>query len=293
MTTRDAEPASLSEKNVYTVAAHSPSLRSAPSFIISSLFQLWKRRELLANLTMRNIRSQYQQSFLGYAWAILNPLLYMLVLTLVFSYLLRLGGTAGVPFPLFLFVGLVPWLFFANSISVATESVTSAAGLITKVYFPREILPVAASLGKLVEFVIGLAIIAAFLVLYRWPFHGTLAWLPVILALHMVFTIGLALPLAALNLYYHDVRYLVGVALQLGMFLSPIFYSPDLIPSSYQSIYNLNPNTAFINAYRRIILAGESPDLANLGVGIGVTFLTFLVGYYVFKRLEGSFADVV
>jgi ABC-type polysaccharide/polyol phosphate export permease len=217
----------------------------------------------------------------------------MLVLNVVFSVLLHMGGQGEVPYPLFLFVGLVPWLFFSNAIGVATESVSGSAGLVTKVYFPREVLPVAAILGKLIEFAIGLGILAAFLLLYRWPFHASLVWLPAVLTLQLLFTVGVALPLSALNLYYHDVRYLVGVALQLGMFLSPIFYSVELIPESYRTIFNWNPNTAFINAYRSIILAGEAPDLANLAAGAILTFLTLILGYYFFKRLEGSFADVV
>lgn len=278
---------------VRTMDGHVPGLRDAPRLLARSLAELWQRRELLWNLTVRDLKAQYEQSFLGYAWALLNPLLHLAVLTFVFSFILRAGSVVDTPFPLFLIVGLVPWLFFANAVSMATESVSGSANLITKVYFPREVLPIAAVLMKLVEFGIGMAIVAVFLALYRWPIHGTLLWLPAIVAVHVLFTIALALPLSALNLYYHDVRYLVGVALTLGMFLSPIMYPMEAVPAAYRAIFGLNPNTAFINAYRRVVLMGEAPDLANLAIGLAVTALALAVGYYLFKRMERGFADII
>lgn len=254
------------------------------------LVGFWKRRDLLWHMTVRHLRGQYKQSVLGYAWAFVNPLSQMLILTFVFSTILR-GGSEGVPFPIFLFVGLLPWMFFSGAVSSATDSVVGAASLVTKVYFPREILPTAAVLTKLVDLAFGLLILAGLMVYYGDPPAWTSVWVPGLFFIHLVFTLGLAYPLAALNLFFHDVRFLVGVALTLWFYLTPILYPVDIVPARYRFLYDLNPNSLFVNAYRRVILHGENPGLEKVLLGLAISLATFLIGYYLFKKMEPAFAD--
>lgn len=255
----------------------------------TALKELAGRRELLWNMTVRGVKSQYQQSILGYAWAVLNPLLQMAVLTFVFSTLLNLFSL-GYPYPLFLYVGLLPWTFFSHAVASATDSVAGSASLITKVYFPREILPIAAVLGKVVDLAFGALVLVSLFVLYRHSLSLMVLWVPVIFAIQLIFTVGVSLPLAALNLFYRDIRYLVGVALMLWMYLTPVVYP---VPERYRFVFDLNPMSVLINAYRQVVLVGKPPDVAHLGLALLVSGLTFLVGYTIFKKLEPAFADSI
>ncbi len=270
--------------------AHFVSNSFGPMDVIPSLIELWRRRELLWHMTVRHLRGQYKQSILGYAWAILNPLSLMLTLSFVFSVLLRFES-GDIPYPLFLLMGLLPWIFFSMAVSSATDSITGAFSLVTKVYFPREVLPMAAVLTKIVDLGFGLIILVALMVYLGYPPVWTIVWVPVLFFIHLLFTLGMALPLAALNLFFHDVRFLVGVVLTLWFYLTPIIYPADIVPDKYQILFDLNPNALFINAYRRVVLEGVNPGADRLLLGLGIATLTFLIGYYLFKRMEPRFAD--
>ncbi len=258
--------------------------------LFSSLAVVWQRRELVWILTARNVKSRYKQSVLGYAWVIVNPLMLMLILSFVFSTILRIPS-ADVPYPLFLFVGLLPWMFFSNSVSSGTDSIVGSAGLVTKVYFPREILVIATVFANVVDLFFGLLILFGLMAYFGESPAWTVVWIPLIFGIHLVFTVGVALPLAALNLFFHDVRYLVGVALLAWFYMTPIIYPVDLVPDRYRFLFDVNPNALLVNVYRRVLLQGESPGVERLLLGIGVVLLTLLVGYYLFKRMEAGFAD--
>ena len=258
-----------------------------PSFAV-----LWQRRELLWSMTGRNIRSQYKQSILGYAWIFVNPLMQMLVLTFVFSTILRVGREVIIyPFPLFLFVALLPWMFFSNALAGGTDSISGSASLVTKVYFPREILVAAAVFSKIVDLLFGLLILLGLMVFYNEYPSWTAVWVPAIFAIQLLFTIGLALPLAALNLFFHDVRYLVGVVLLVWFYITPVIYPVEMVPDRYKVLFDLNPLSLVFNAYRRVLLDGTSPGWDRILLGIAAALLAFLVGYYLFKRMEAGFAD--
>ena len=250
----------------------------------------WRRKDLLWHMTVRHLRGQYKQSVLGYAWAFVNPLSQMLIMSFVFSTILRINSN-GVPYPLFLFMGLIPWIFFSSALSSATDSVVNASSLVTKVYFPREVLPTAAVFTKLVDLGFSLVILAALMAYYGRLPEATSWWFPLLFAIHMVFLLGLSYPLAALNLFLHDVRFLVGVALTLWFYLTPIIYPVDIVPHKYKIIFDLNPNSLFINAYRRAVLYGDAPGLDKVLLGLAIAVVTFLVGYYLFKKMEPAFAD--
>lgn len=256
----------------------------------TSLAEFWQRRSLLWHMTVRHLRGQYKQSFLGYAWAFVNPLSQMLILSFVFSTILRIPSQ-DVPYPLFLLVGLVPWIFFSSTVSSATDSVVGAASLVTKVYFPREVLPTAAMLTKLVDLGFGILILIGLMVYFGHPPQWTAVWLPVLFFIHILFTLGLAFPLAALNVFFHDVRFLVGVVLLMWFYMTPVIYPVELVPDRYRILFDLNPNSLFINAYRRVLLEGTGPGLDRVFLGAVIALSTFLIGYYLFKRMESGFAD--
>jgi ABC-type polysaccharide/polyol phosphate export permease len=203
------------------------------------------------------------------------------------------GTGFDVPYPLFLFVGLVPWLFFSAALASGTDAVTNASSLVTKVYFPREVLPTAAVLTKLVDLFFGFVILGMLMVYYGRLPEATSYWFPLIFGIHMLFVLGLTYPLAALNLYFHDVRFLVGVVLTLWFYLTPVLYPATTIPDKYEFVFDVNPNATFIDAYRRVILQGQSPDFEKVLVGAVIALVTFLVGYWLFKKLEKGFADSI
>jgi len=258
--------------------------------LVAYLAGFWRRRDLLWHMTVRHLRGQYKQSVLGYAWAFVNPLSQLLIMTFVFSTILRFPSE-GMPYPLFLFVGLIPWIFFSSALGAGTEAVVGATSLVTKVYFPREVLPTAAVLTKVVDAGFSLLILSGLMIYYGEPPELTALWVPVLFSIHLVFTLGLTLPLAALNLFFHDVRFLVGVVLTLWFYLTPVLYSVDIVPPEYQWVYEINPNSLFINAYRRVLLQGESPGLDRVLAGLAIALVTFLIGYYLFKKMEPGFAD--
>jgi ABC-type polysaccharide/polyol phosphate export permease len=260
--------------------------------IFGALLEFWRRRDLLWHMVIRHLRGQYKQSILGYAWAFVNPLSQMIILSFVMSTIIRVP-TGDTPYPLFLFVGLVPWIFFSGALSAGTDGVTNASSLVTKVYFPREVLPTAAVLTKLVDLTFGMLILGMLMVYYSDPPTVTALWFIPVFGIQLVFTLGLALPLSALNLYYHDVRFLVGVVLTLWFYLTPILYPADIVPEQYQWIFEINPMSLFTITYRRVILEGEVPDLDRVLVGLAIALATFLIGYWIFKKMERGFADSI
>src|SRR3990170_1358340 len=273
------------------IAKRQPLRRSSGVLdLAADLLGFWRRRELLWHMTVRHLRGQYKQSVLGYAWAFLNPLSQMLIMSFVFSTILQIDSGYGVPYPMFLFVGLIPWIFFSSALSSGTDSVVNASSLVSKVYFPREVLPTAAVLTKLVDLGFGLIILGSLMVYYGDPPALTSWWFPLLFAIHLLFTLGISYPLAALNLFFHDVRFLVGVALTLWFYLTPVIYPVDIVPDRYKIVFDLNPNSLFINAYRRVLLDGISPGLDRVLAGLAIAALTFLIGYFLFKRMESDFA---
>jgi ABC-type polysaccharide/polyol phosphate export permease len=263
-----------------------------PLDFVWCLVNFWRRRDLLWHMTIRHLRGQYKQSVLGYAWAFLNPLSQLVILSFVFSTIIRVP-TGDIPFPLFFFTGLIPWIFFSTALASGTDSVVNASALVTKVYFPREVLPTAAVLTKIVDLGLGLLILMGLMLYYGETPGATAAWLPLLFGIHLVFTIGLTFPLAALNLYFHDVRFLVGVVLTLWFYMTPVIYPVDIVPEKYLWIFDINPMSLFINAYRRVLLEGEAPGIEKVLAGAAIAAVTFIVGYFLFKRMEKGFADSI
>ncbi len=249
-------------------------------------------KELLEELTKREIKQRYKQSVLGYAWVILNPFFQMLVMAFVFQYLLRFNNL-GVPYPIFLFAGLLPWNLFSSSVSSSVNALVANSGLLTKIYFPREIFVASTILAKMVDFFLASTVFILMMLFYHIPFTPYMLWFFPILLIQMIFTYGFSLILAAFNLFYRDIQYLLSLVLLMWMYLTPVIYPVEIFPEHYRWIFKINPMAVFINAYRQVLLGGANPNFTSLGIGLVFSLVMLVVGQWVFKRLEGQFADVV
>lgn len=251
------------------------------------------RGELLGQITSREIKSRYKQSVLGYLWVILNPLFQMLVMSFAFSIIMRVptNAASNIPYSIFLYVALLPWTLFANSLSSASNVLVTNSSLITKIYFPRTILVVSTIMAKVVDFFFACSILIAFLVAYQIPISINILWIIPIFIIQQMFTLGLGLFLSAANLLYRDIQYVLGLVLTLWMYLTPIIYPVDIVPAKLKFVFQLNPMSVIVNAYRQAVLGGGMPNLTSLGIGVVVSVLTLVLGLKYFKIKEKVFAD--
>lgn len=248
--------------------------------------------ELTRELTAREIKSRYKQSILGYAWVILNPFFQMLVMSFVFSQILRFP-TIGIPYTIFLYAGLLPWNLFANSLTGSTNALVGNASLLTKIYFPREIFIISTTLAKIVDFFLASSIFILFMFIYHMPITWNVLWFVPIFLIQQLFTYGLSLILASLNLFYRDIQYVLTLLIMVWMYLTPVIYPTEIFPDKYKLIFQLNPMAVIINAYRQTMLGGGMPNLMSLGIAFAVSLVITLIGIKIFRKLEGVFADVV
>jgi len=251
-----------------------------------------KYKELLVELTKREIKARYKQSVLGYAWVILNPFFQMLVMAFVFSKILRITNLS-VPYALFLYVGLLPWNLFATSVTSSMNSLVANSSLLTKIYFPREVFVLSTIAAKIVDFLLASIILVIFFIFFHQSVTANIWWVLPIFMIQQLFTYGLSLILAAFNLFYRDIQYLFGLIILTWMYLTPVIYPTEMFPERYRWIFKLNPMAVIINAYRQVLLSGGTPNLTSLGIALGLSIGMVAIGYKIFKRLEGMFADVV
>ena len=260
--------------------------------LIRNIELFWNYRELMWNLANREIIQRYKQSALGYAWVILNPLFQLLVMSFVFDKILHVPSL-GVPFIIFLSVALLPWNFFTQSLTSSSGVLVSNSNLITKIYFPREILVYATIMAKMDDFGYSCLVLIAFLIIFHIPATIYYLWIIPIFIIQLFFTAGISLLVAAFNLFYRDIQYLLNLVILLWMYITPVMYPIELIPVRYRFIMSLNPMAVIINAYRQVILSGKDPNMASLSVAVVVSLSVFGIGFVVFKKLEGQFADYV
>jgi lipopolysaccharide transport system permease protein len=275
------------------VASHAPIvLEPGRSWVALDLEALWEYRELLYFLTMRDVKLRYRQTFLGVAWAVLQPLSAMLVFSL---FLGRVAGvaTSGVPYPLFAFAGLVPWMFFANAVSGAGNSLLSSSNLITKVYFPRVIIPAAAVLAGLVDFAVAFLLLLGVMAYYGVALTGNVLLLPLLLGLLTLLAFGVGTWMAALNVKYRDIRYALPFVVQLWMFASPIVYPVTLVPERWRWALQLNPITGAVEGFRAALLGGGNFGWPTLALAGGITLAVVLCALSAFGKMEEGFADVI
>lgn len=254
--------------------------------------ELFQFRELLFAWMLRELSIRYKQSILGIMWAVFQPLAFMLIFSFVFTRMVHIP-TDGIPYPVFSFTALLPWTFFANGISFGVPSLVSNMNLVTKIYFPREIFPIATVLASFIDYLVASFVYLGMLWFYQINLNINVLWVPLILAVQMILTIGIVLIAAGFNVLYRDIRFLVPIGLQLWLYISPVIYPLSSVPENIRSVYVLNPMVGIIDSYRRVILYSQTPEWNNLGVSIGISVLVFITGYIVFKHLEPRFADVI
>jgi homopolymeric O-antigen transport system permease protein len=256
------------------------------------LRELWSYRELLYFLIWRDVKVRYKQTVLGVAWAVLQPLMTMVVFTLVFKKIASIPSD-GLPYPIFAYTALLPWNLFAGALNRSSTSVVGQSNLISKVYFPRLIVPLSATVSGIVDFTIAFVILIGMMIWYGIaPTWGALS-LPVfiLLALSAAFSVGLWL--SALNVKYRDVGHAIPFFVQLWLFASPVAYSVTMIPEKWQLLYSLNPMAGVIEAFRWALLGKQHPDFSVIAVSAVMVFVLLLGGLVYFKRTERTFADVV
>jgi len=255
---------------------------------------LWRYRELFYFLAWRDILVRYKQTVIGVAWALIRPFLTMVVLTFVVSKVARLQAPGSLPYPLMVFAAMLPWQFFSTALSESSGSLISNANLISKIYFPRLIVPAGAVITSFVDFLITLAMMAAMMVWYRCLPDWRLLTLPLFMALAFGAAFGAGLWLCALNVKYRDFRYIVPFIVQFGLYVSPVGFSSSIVPEKWRILYSLNPMVGVIDGFRWALLRGESPlDMASVLLSFGLVVLLSLTGIGYFRRTEKTFADVI
>jgi lipopolysaccharide transport system permease protein len=256
-----------------------------------SLKDLWAYRELLFFLTWRDVKVRYKQTALGAAWAILQPLFMMIIFTNFFG---RLAGvdSAGIPYPLFALAGLVPWTFFSNAITASGNSLVGSANLVTKVYFPRLIVPAAAMLAGFVDFALAFLLFCAMMIYYRVAPSIHILFLPVLIVMTSLFALGVGTWMSALNVKYRDVRFALPFLIQLWLFVSSVILPSSALPQKYRWLLMLNPMSGIIEGYRSALF-GLPFDWAALAVAAAITIAVLAYAIYSFARVERSFADII
>jgi lipopolysaccharide transport system permease protein len=290
----EVAPQSPIEKRVSTpeLPEH-PVVRIRPSgrWAALNLRDLWEYRELLYFLTWRDIKVRYKQTFLGVAWVIFQPLLSMVIFTFVFGRVVGVPSD-GIPYSLFAYAGLLPWTFFSGAVTRSGNSLVGSANLITKVYFPRLIIPGAAVAAGLVDFAIAFVLLAGLMVWYSVPVGLGLLMLPVLVLLTALLALGIGMWTSALNVKYRDVAHILPFLITLGMFASPIIYPVSIVPKRWSWLFDLNPLTGIIEGYRSALF-GRPFHWVALGVAAVVTIGLLMFAAYSFKSMEKEFADVV
>jgi lipopolysaccharide transport system permease protein len=273
---------------------------SLPTFYIEppkgwasiGLRELWDYRELLYFLTWRDVKVRYKQTALGAAWAIIQPLFMMLVFSLFFGRLAKIPSD-GIPYPIFTFCALLPWQLFAHALTESSNSLVGNQNLITKVYFPRLVVPISAVLGGLVDFAVAFAILLVLMFYYGNVPTWAIITLPGFILLAVMTALGVGLWLSALNVKYRDVRYTINFLIQFWLFATPVAYPSSLVPAKWRALYGLNPMAGVVEGFRWALLGKTEAPGAMLWVSVAVVIVILIGGLYYFRRMEQEFADVV
>jgi len=256
------------------------------------LEELWAYRDLVYFFVWRDIKVRYKQTVIGAAWAILQPVLTMLVFSLFFGKLARIPSQ-GLPYPIFYYSALLPWMYFATAMQGATNIVVDNQRVITKIYFPRVVLPISSILSGLLDFSISFAVLLVLMAFYRMAPTRAVIWLPAFMLLAVLTALGVGLWLSALNALYRDVRYVVPFLVQFGMFASPVAYPSSLVPVKWRWLYGLNPMAGVIEGFRWALTGHGDPPSILLAASSGAVVLLVLSGLFYYHAVEGTIADVV
>lgn len=255
---------------------------------------LWRYRELFEVLAWRDISVRYKQTVFGIAWALIRPLLTMIVFTVVFGRLAKLPSEGGAPYALMVLAGMLPWTFFSTALSEASNSMVGNSNLVTKVYFPRLIVPAAAVIVSFVDFLISFGLMVGLMVWYQFSPDLRILLLPVFILIAFLTSLGVGVWVAALNVKYRDFRYVIPFIVQFGLYISPVGFSSSIIPEQWRLIYSLNPLVGVIDGFRWCVLGGEVEFYwPGFAVSLVVVALFLWLGIRQFRRMERSFADMI
>ncbi len=255
---------------------------------------LWRYRELFYFLAWRDILVRYKQTVIGIAWALIRPFLTMVVFTVVFSLLAKLPSEGNAPYPIMVFAALLPWQFFSNALSECSNSLISNANLISKVYFPRLIVPASAVIVSFVDFLVSGMILLALMAWYNFVPSWRILTLPAFTLIAFALSMGAGLWLAALNVKYRDFRYVVPFILQFGLYISPVGFSSTIVPEKWRWVYSLNPMVGVIDGFRWAIIGGQTKiSWSGFTISVGLVALLLLGGIWYFRKTERTFADVI
>lgn len=267
-------------------------IQPARGWAALELSALWQYRDLLTLLMMRDVKLRYKQTALGIIWVVLQPLVAAFIFAIIFGEFAGLPSD-GVPYVLFVFAGLLPWNVFAGALQRAGNSLVGDARLISKVYFPRMVIPIASSGAVLVDFAVAFVVMFVLLLLNRWTITLNILAVPFLLAITLLISVGVSLFISALNVYYRDFSYALPFIVQVIMYASPVVYSADLIPTPLQPLYAINPVVGVIEGFRWALLGRGDFPLLSLTISVVVGIALFIAGGLVFQRVEQNFADVI
>jgi lipopolysaccharide transport system permease protein len=267
-------------------------IEARPGWLALDLAELWAYRELLYFFVWRDIKVRYKQTAIGAAWAVLQPVLTMIVFSLFFGKLAKIPSQ-GLPYPIFYYCALLPWMYFATAMQSATSIVVDQQRVITKIYFPRVVLPIAAVISGLLDFAISFAVLLIMMAYYRIMPTSAVIWLPAFTLLAVLTALGVGLWLSALNALYRDVKYVLPFLVQFWMFASPVVYPSSLVPAKWRWLYGLNPMAGVIEGFRWALTGQGQPPGILLAASSGAVLLLVLTGLIYFHAMEGTVADVV
>jgi len=251
---------------------------------------IWRYRELFYILSWRDIKVRYKQTILGAAWSIIRPLLTTVIFTVVFSKIAKLNNPGNAPYALMVFAGMLPWQFFSNALSESSNSLIGNSNLITKVYFPRMIIPASSVITSLVDFAISFLILIAMMCWYQYVPSWHIVFLPIFILIAFFCAFGVGLYLTAVNVKYRDFRYIIPFIIQFGLYITPVGFSSSIISEKWKFLYSINPMVGVIDGFRWCIL-GDPMKFSSFLISMAITFLFLLLGVFYFRRMEKTFAD--
>jgi len=276
--------------------SHLPELvviKPVKGWVPLNLKDLWLYRELIYFLTWRDLKVRYKQSVLGILWAILKPFMNMVIFSIIFGTLAKIPSD-GIPYPIFSYTGLLPWGFFAAALEVSARSMLQSGGMVSKIYFPRIIVPLSSVFANLVDFLIAFVILIGMMFYYQIVPTINILWLPLFLLLAMIAAIGVGLWFSALLVMYRDVNYMLPFITEIWKFLSPVVYSATMIPEKWQWLYSVNPMAGVVSGFRWALLGKpETISLPSIAISAGISLVIFISGLYFFRRMERVFADMI
>lgn len=258
--------------------------------IIDKIKEIYQYRHMLKTLVKQDITGRYKGSFFGFLWTLLNPLLMLFVYSIVFQFIFRSGIEN---YPIYLFICLMPWNAFANTIAVGTTCVSNNASILKKVYFPREVLPLSVVISNTIQYFFSAVIIFAALLVSGVGISWYALFLPLIVLVQAIFSLGVIMLLSAANVYIRDVQYIMNPVMMIWMYATPILYSITMIPEKFLNLYKLNPMTSIMLEYQNILYHKQLPDFVNLGMVFIVSIIILIIGYFVFNKLQRRFAEEV